>query len=70
MLAMSTAAAPTCIQEKKPRFDLLRRTVIAIQLVLLAVLILGRAVSAIGDTHFSHTRVVTPAVLQVPPSAI
>ncbi len=46
---------PGATLRKTPAFEILRRAVIAIQLLLLVLLVVGRAFGAVGDTHLSHT---------------
>ena len=56
---------PGAALRKTPAFEILRRVVIAIQLLLLVVLVAGRTVGAIGDAHLSHTgaRSIAPSQL-------
>ena len=49
-------------------FETLRRFVIAIQLLLLVVLVIGRALGGVGDGQLSYRAALTPAALALPPS--
>ncbi len=46
---------PGAALRKTPTFDILRRVMIAIQLLLLILLVVGRAFGASADTQLSHT---------------
>jgi hypothetical protein len=51
---MLVTRPPDAAVRKTRVFEILRGVAIAIQLLLLALLIVGRAFGAVGDSHFSH----------------
>ena len=54
-MALAMPYPPGAALPKTRAFEILRRVAIAIQLLLLLLLIVGRAFGAAGDAHLSHT---------------
>jgi len=45
---------PGAAPRKTPTFETVRRVVVAVQLLLLVLLLIGRAFGAVSDAHLSH----------------
>jgi hypothetical protein len=68
-MVIAKAAPPGAALRKTPAFDILRRVMIAIQLLLLILLVVGRAFGANADTQLSHSESLSIAPMQSPSRA-